>query len=278
MRKLKAQIQHYLMRAGFYHRLRTSFIYDLYWWFADRKLIDRRSKEINFYRGLLNGFQNGGLVFDIGANHGTKTEIFLKMGAKVVAVEPDDANQQILREAFLRYRMRPRPVTVVGKAVSDEAGATTMWIDEPGSAKNTLSPKWVETLKDDPERFGYSLQFGEKKQVETTTLDQLMERYGVPFFVKIDVEGHELSVLRGLLHPVPYLSFEVNLPEFLDEGLQCVERLRDLAADGRFNYTVDCEQGVALKQWLDCTEFSRAFAECTEKSIEVLWESAPKRP
>ena len=44
-----------------------------------------------FYRKLLAGLQRDGLIFDIGANMGAKTDIFLRLGARVVSVEPDDA-------------------------------------------------------------------------------------------------------------------------------------------------------------------------------------------
>jgi FkbM family methyltransferase len=75
--------------------------------------------------------------------------------------------------------------------------------------KNTLTTKWVAALQRDSKRFGHSLEFGKQLQIRTTTLDQLFRDYGVPFFVKIDVEGHELSVLLGLQKPVPvpYISF-----------------------------------------------------------------------
>lgn len=69
---------------------------------------------------------------------------------------------------------------------------------------------------------------------------------GQLFFVKIDVEGYEPHVLRGLRRLVPYLSFEVNLPEFKQEGLECVEQLANIAAAGRFNYAIDCGQGLVL--------------------------------
>jgi FkbM family methyltransferase len=58
------------------------------------------------------------------------------------------------------------------------------------------------------------LEFARRKAVKTTTLEELILTHDLPFFVKIDVEGYEASVIRGLQRPVPFLSFEVNLPEF----------------------------------------------------------------
>jgi FkbM family methyltransferase len=166
-----------------------------------------------------------------------------------------------------------RPVVVVGKAVSDRNAIETMWIDEPGSAKNTLSLKWVETLRADKKRFGRVLSFERRTEIETVTLEQLTKEYGLPFFIKIDVEGSELRVLRGMQQPVPYISFEVNLPEFVHEGLQCVQLLGSMATNGKFNYVVDCERGLVLKQWLGSQEFSDLLAQCPDPSIEVFWKT-----
>lgn len=121
-------------------------------------------------------------------------------------------------------------MVIVNQAVSDEVAVKTFWIDEPTSAKNTLSEKWVEALRSDDKRFGHTLEFPQRRQILTTTIEHLAIAYGDPFFIKIDVEAHELSVLRGMKRSVPYLSFEVNLPEFRAEGLQCVELLGRLAA------------------------------------------------
>src|SRR5271155_1700224 len=257
MPRLKLYVQRVLKRARIYQRLKASRMYYLYWRLADRSITDRTDGEIRFYRNLLNGFHRGCLVFDVGANHGTKTDIFLKLGARVVAVEPDQTNQEILKEKFLMFRCSRKPVTIVGKALSDKESVETMWIDEPGSAKNTLSRKWVETLKQDDERFHQHHEFAERTTVETTTLDKLISVQGLPFFIKIDVEGHEPSVLRGLHSAVPYLSFEVNLPEFAAEGQECVEILSRLAPDGGFNYAAgDYERGLALREWLAAPAFS----------------------
>lgn len=274
MNSPKLHIQRMLQRAGLYHRLKASGIHELYWRIAGRHWILVRDKQLDFYRRLLTDLRPGDLIFDIGANEGFKTDLFLRLGARVVAIEPDETNQSILRERFARFRLVRRPIVIVGKAVSENNTPGIMWIDGPGSAVNTLSQKWATTLNANKTRHAhghFGLEFAQNKTVETTTVEQLMAVHGVPIFIKIDVEGYELNVIRGLQRPVPYLSFEVNLPEFRSEGLQCVEILGRLAAAGRFNYAVDCEQGLALEVWLSADDFLQVLGQCTENAIEVFW-------
>jgi hypothetical protein len=146
--------------------------------------------------------------------------------------------------------------------------------DGPGSALNTLSPKWAESLKANRKRFEHTqdrLDFGQRKAIETTTLDQLIDTHGRPFFIKIDVEGFERKVLAGLKHKIPFLSFEVNLPEFKPEGLECVKLLERLDENGQFNYAVDPQRGLGLETWLNASRFSIVLDQCAENSIEVFW-------
>ena len=250
-------------------------MYDAYWRVADRRVLDGRDREVGFYKHVLKGFNKGDLIFDIGANHGAKADVFLRLGAKVVAVEPDEVNGRVLRQKFLKYRLVRKPLVIVKKAISDTNAVQTMWIDAPGSAKNTLSRKWVDTLRGDESRFGHRLSFAEQKEVATTTLGQLVRDHGRPFFVKIDVEGSEPDVLRGIGRAVPYLSFEVNLPEFEPEGLECVNLLSALDADGSFNYVAECGDGLVLKEWVRASECLRLIKLCGEKSIEVFWRASP---
>ena len=255
-------------------RLQSSFIRDSYWAVAHRERLESMRQELHFYRSVLAGFRLGDLIFDIGANHGDKTNVFLRLGARVVAVEPDDACSATLAERFLAFRIRPRPVTIVNRAVSDKIGIEEMLIDGPGSAVNTMSPKWAESLKKNRANFAYGhcgLEFHQTKFVETTTINELIAQQGLPFFVKIDVEGHELSALRGLSRPVPFLSFDVNLPEFKPEGLECIRLLAELANTGRFNYTSNRANGLTLTDWVPAEEFSPTLGRCREGGIEIFW-------
>lgn len=273
---LKALLQGILRQSGLHQRLQVSWLYDFYWRIADKRRIEAKHLEFNFYRALLKGLNPGDLILDVGANDGTKTDIFLRLGARVVAVEPDERNQEILREKFLKLRWARKPVVIVGNAASDRATTETMWIDGPGAAVNTLSQKWVDTLKGDKIRFKHahsSLDFARRRVVETTTLEQLILAHGPPFFVKIDVEGYEVRVLQGLKCPVPLLSFEVNLPEFRPEGLECVKLLEGLAVNVVFNYATDYRQGLVLGKWLSAGAFSQSLEACTELSIEVFWKT-----
>ena len=273
MLRIKEPAQRLLKQFGVYHRLQASLLYRAYWTIADESILRDSAREVLFYRQLLEGFKKGDSIFDIGANNGYKTDIFLRLGARVVAVDPDEANGEILRNKFLRYRLSPKEVSIVTEAVSDRIATQTMRIDEPGSAKNSFSKKWVDSLRVDGNRFGNKLSFSHSKDVTTTTIERLCQGYGRPFFIKIDVEGHELSVLRGLKQPVPYLSFEVNLPEFRAEGLQCVDLLRSVAAHGRFNLASDCRDGLLLPEWLGRDDFCQVLERSEYGSVEVFWRT-----
>jgi FkbM family methyltransferase len=163
---------------------------------------------------------------------------------------------------------------IVGKAVGARVGVETMLVCAPGSVFNTLSEKGAGIISDSTNRPGQLsdvIEYKEKKTVETTTLDHLIEAYGLPFFIKIDVVGFELEVLQGLHRSVPFLSFEIGLPESRRELLQCVGLLGGLSSSGQFNYTWDRRNGLALDRWLDVRSFLRILESCGDGPIEVFW-------
>lgn len=185
-----------------------------------------------FYKDL--GIPIESLIFDVGANNGDKSALFSKIASRVVSVEPDMVNYNLLTKRFF-FNSKIQPLQV---AAASKAGTAELFIDEDGSPANTLSTKWKDILTDpNRNRWSKELQFHKKYQVETLTLDNIIEKYGIPYYIKIDVEGFELEVLEGLTQPIPIISVEANLPEFRDETLRCLEIMNNLDPDTLFNCT-----------------------------------------
>lgn len=260
-----------LKSSWLYRRLRASPIHDMYLRVVYPEMIRARQTERLFYESVLDGLDHSSCIYDIGANEGHKAAIFRSLGAKVVCVEPDERNIAHLR---WRFASPGSNVTVVPKAASSRVGRLTFNIFDEGSPFNTLSAKWVDTLADlGKSRFSQKLSKSRSCWVQTTTLDHLLDEFGPAFYVKIDVEGHELAVIQGLSRKVKYLSFELNLPEFLEEGLSCVEQLKSIDPDVRFNYAVDPK--LESPCWLGVDEFAAWLAKTPLRYMEVYARFSP---
>ena len=89
-------------------------------------------------------------------------------------------------------------------------------------------------------------------QVPARLGNALLERFGTPAFVKIDVEGSEPAVLAGLGRALPALSFEY-LPRALAEVQVCLRRLAALGPY-RYNWAIGESGQLASEEWLDAQE------------------------
>jgi len=193
----------------------------------------------------------GDLVFDLGAHAGNRTRAFAAMGCRVVAVEPQPDFARLLRSIFAGSP----DVEVVEGAVGDTAGRATLAVSERTPTVTTLSPAWRAARAREPD-FSH-VEWDHQIEVETTTVDLLIERFGTPAFIKIDVEGGEPAVLAGLSHPVRALSFEY-LPRVLDYAAACVARLGELGAY-RFNWSVGESYRLEADQWMSGEELAAAL-------------------
>ena len=92
--------------------------------------------------------------------------------------------------------------------------------------------------------------------VPATTLDELIAAYGIPAFVKIDVEDMKHEVLAGLSQPVPVVSFEF-VPSAPERALASVDRLEELG-DYRFNVSLGESLTLEFRDWVG-TEALRSW-------------------
>ena len=191
---------------------------------------------LSFYKDFI---KTGSLCFDVGANIGNRTEVFLALKARVVAIEPQRDCARLLK---LRFGNR---ISLEEMALGETEGQGLLYVSET-SEISSLSSDWIDSVS--KSRFkGKTWEKG--RQVRLGTLDKIIKKYGVPDFCKIDVEGYEVEVLKGLSYPIPVISFEYTIPEKLDNISECLVQLRKI---GRFecNYTIGENTKLELVAWI----------------------------
>jgi FkbM family methyltransferase len=167
-------------------------------------------------------FDPGALCFDVGAHVGDRTRALRRLGARVVAVEPQPSCL-----AFLHWLYRKdTAVTIVPAAVGEAEGEATLLVSARTPTVSSVSPIWVESVRRAPRFAGVT--WDEQTSVPLTTLDRLIERFGLPAFCKLDVEVSELSALKGLTQPIPVVVFEY-IPAQRQAAQACLTRLETLA-------------------------------------------------
>ncbi len=193
----------------------------------------------------------GDLAFDIGAHVGNRVLAWLRLGARVVAVEPQPSCVRLLNRLYGR---NPR-VTIDPRAVSAAPGPVTLHLSARHPTLTTVSDRWVDRAS---AVAGFShVRWDQTVSVPACTVDDLIARYGMPRFIKVDVEGHEDQVLASLSEPVDSLSFEV-LTADLAVADRCITHLERLCT-----YRYQFSAGESLRfdpsGWVDATAMRAAL-------------------
>ncbi len=221
-----------------------------------KDFFDKKTNEIiNLYKDIV---KPGMLVYDIGANQGHYTAAFLKLGAKVISVEPQKNCFKILK---LRFGNNPN-VQLINCALDGEAGEKSIHVSNMNTI-SSMAEDWIEAVKES-NRFP-GAEWSKTEIIKTTTLQSLIDKYGKPDYVKIDVEGYELNVLKGLHSKVPLISLEYT-GEVLQNTFQCLDYLKTL---GEIRVFIEQGGGSYANQndWIKADEAVKLLSAADKKSL-----------
>jgi FkbM family methyltransferase len=203
---------------------------------------DRSGREL--MRSLYSRFiKPGDLVLDIGAHVGDRIGVFRKLGARVVAVEPQPALVRTLKFLY----GRDGHIVIEPVAVSRSPGVVDLWLNPVNPTVATASTAFLKAARG---AAGWEGQrWSSAIAVTATTLDALIARHGTPSFVKIDVEGLEADVLAALSHPIQALSFEFTtiMRGVARDGVEQCVRL----GFTRYNAVLGETHSLIHAHWLD---------------------------
>ena len=193
----------------------------------------RKRRMLKFYGQFIHP---GDRCFDVGANVGDWSDVFLSLGAAVVAIEPQSACFDALEKKFGKNSS----VKLVRAGVGQREEEKELKVSVV-SGNSTFSDEFIEYYR----HFSYA-SWPTTERVPMTTLDHLIHQFGRPAFCKIDAEGYELEIIKGLSMPLRFIQFEY-VPPFRKQTLECIDALSHLG-DFRFNYSWYEEMKLQLGQ------------------------------
>jgi FkbM family methyltransferase len=221
------------LSTGFYKPVRTLSR------FLDRSQRTKFTQELAFYSKFL---KPDSLCFDVGANVGKKAEILLKNGARVVAFEPQP---DCVRELKAQCGSYGDKLCIQQSAVGAEPGELELYVRQWGTQSSFLQD-WEKEIK-------------RVIRVPVTTLDQAIAEFGIPSYCKIDVEGWELEVLKGLTQAIPLLSIEFHMRDReIDNALACLDYLATFGAL-QINIAPFATLSFTFPEWLSAQAFLNVF-------------------
>lgn len=143
---------------------------------------------------------NENLIIDAGMHKGEDTEFYLKKGFRVVAI---DANPDLCKSVGQRFEsfVKSGQLVIVNAAIVEQAGSVTFYVNSKVTDWSTTQKSWVKRneLMNAPSR---------EITVQGITFSQILKEHGIPYFLKIDIEGNDILCLEAL-------TGQKSLPKFV---------------------------------------------------------------
>jgi FkbM family methyltransferase len=193
-----------------------------------------------FYSKLI---REGDLCFDIGANLGAKSKLFLSLGAKVIAFETQTACNQALTQLSATYPKFEFHPFAVGEKNEQKELHLANHVEVA-----TLSTDFIDYFQCE------EIYWNKTETVQVKTLNSLIETFGYPDFCKIDVEGFEWQILSKLSYPIPLIEFEFT-GGFIENTVKIIE----YAAGKKvlFNFIMNENLKFQLLSWVSGADMIR---------------------
>ena len=155
------------------------------------------------------------LIYDVGMHTGEDTEFYLRKGFRVVGIE---ANAQLCEECAHKFSaaIGSGQLQIINKAISHTVGTIDFFLNEQVSIWGTANLEWVKRN----EARGFK---SHPVKVEATTIRDVILKFGVPYYMKVDIEGMDSVCLEGLLsveEKPKYISVEASATSIKDTFTQ----------------------------------------------------------
>ena len=148
------------------------------------------------------------LIFDVGLHKGEDTDFYLKKGYDVVAFE---ANSDLISQCKVRFHSQieeSKLIIVEGAIAPASMGQrVTFYKNLKNSVWGTIRPQWAQRNE---KRGAGSISL----EVDRVDIAEAFKKYGIPFYLKIDIEGADLLVLdalRGFADRPQYISIKSSM-------------------------------------------------------------------
>lgn len=233
---------------------------ELFGWYLSKLIYEwnplKSRRKQNFYKKLI---QKDSLCFDVGAHLGDRVSTWLNIGASVVAFEPQPKFAKYLTKKFKDVSS----FHLENIGLSGSEGKMNFNVCNRYPTLSSLQGKeWEAQLN---KNSSLNITFDAIHEIEVSTLDQMINKHGVPQFIKIDVEGHEHEVLKGLTQKVACLSFEfLSFAEFNMQ--QCLDYMEGLGYQ-KFNWSYAETFEFQSNQWLNRAELESSIKGFKKKSF-----------
>ncbi len=151
------------------------------------------------------------LIMDVGMHTGKDTLFYLQKGFRVVAIE---ANPELVSRNWSQFAtyIEQGLLQIMPLAISDQAGKAIFYLNQQADDWGTLNHNWVERNM----RYGYGTETV-GIEVETVKFETILAQYGIPYYLKIDIEGSDLLCVQALFHfqsRPKYVSMELTNANF----------------------------------------------------------------